>query len=58
MHVGREGSEAKFWLDPIRVVRSGRFKPVELREIERILNDHLNFLLSAWDKEQRKRAHR
>ena len=35
VHVGREGKEAKFWLDPIKLARVGGFKPVELREIER-----------------------
>jgi hypothetical protein len=58
VHVGREGREAKFWLDPIKVVRAGRFRPVELREIERILNEHLDFLLSAWEKERSKRDRR
>lgn len=58
VHAGREGKEAKFWLDPVQVARAGRFKPVELRAIERIVNDHLDFLLSAWEKEQSKRANR
>jgi hypothetical protein len=58
VHVGRESKEAKFWLDPIKQARAGRFRPVELREIERILNDHRSFLLGAWESEQRKRANR
>lgn len=58
VHTGREGREAKYWLKPIRMSRAGRFKPVELRDIERILEDNLDFLLSAWAEEQSKRAHR
>jgi hypothetical protein len=58
VHVGREGKEAKYWLRPIKLARAGRFKPVELREIERIIDDNLEFLLDAWAKEQSKRADR
>lgn len=58
VHVGKDGKEAKFWLDPIGVGRTGKFRPVELREIERILNDQRGFLLAAWKKEDSKRANR
>lgn len=58
VHVGKEGREAKFWLAPVRIARSGGFKSVELREIERIVKDHLEFLMSAWEKEQNKRVDR
>ena len=56
VHVGKEGQEAKYWLDPVKIARAGRFKPVDLREIERIINDNRSFLLRAWEKEQTKRA--
>jgi hypothetical protein len=56
VHVGKEGKEAKYWLSPVRAARAGRFKPVDLREIERIINDNLEFLLHAWEQEQNKRA--
>ena len=56
VHVGKERQEAKYWLDPVRIARAGRFKPVDLREIERIIHDNLEFLRNAWDEEQRKRA--
>ena len=58
VHVGKEGREAKFWLQPVGVVRVGRFKPVELREMERIIHDNHDFLLNAWEREQSKRANR
>ena len=58
VHVGREERETKFWLDPIQVVRAGRFRPVELREIERIIQEQQSFLISAWEQEQSKRANR
>ena len=56
VHVGTEGHEAKYWLDPVRMARAGRFRPVDLREIERIIYDNLDFLLNAWQEEQNRRA--
>jgi len=56
VHVGKEDREAKFWLEPAKLARAGRFKPVQLREVERIIDDNHDFLLSAWKKEQNKRA--
>jgi len=57
IHVGKEDVEAKYWLTPVAVARAGRFRPVDLREIERIIEDNLDFLLCAWEREQNKRAH-
>jgi Domain of unknown function (DUF4160) len=57
VHAGKEGKEAKFWLDPIRLARSRRFREEELSEIERILDEHRNEVLEAWNKEQVKRGH-
>jgi len=57
VHVGQENREAKFWLEPVNLARAGRFKPVELREIERIIDDNHDFLLNTWKREQNKRAH-
>lgn len=54
VHVGKEGNEAKFWLDPVRVARESRFRKSDLRDIERIIDDNLEFLLSAWEKEKNK----
>ncbi len=56
VHVGKEDREAKFWLGPVGVAHAGKFKRVDLREIERIINDNLDFLLNAWELEKRKRA--
>ena len=58
VHVGKEGREAKFWLSPVEVERSGRFRSVDLREIERILIENQEFLLAAWEREQEKYVNR
>jgi len=54
VHIGKDGNEAKFWIKPIKAAREGRFRPVDLRDIERIIEDNLEFLLSAWEKEKGK----
>ena len=54
VHVAKAGNEGKLWLDPVRVARAGKFRKTELREIERIIKDNLEFLLSAWEKEKSK----
>lgn len=58
VHVGKEGREAKIWLNPVELARAGRFKPMELREIERLIGDHHEFLLRAWEKERSRRVNR
>ena len=54
VHVSKEGNEAKFWLDPIKVAREGGFRKSNLRDIERIIEDNSEFLLSTWEKEKSK----
>jgi len=39
--VTKEGNEAKFWLDPVKVAREGKFRKSDLRAIERIIADNL-----------------
>jgi hypothetical protein len=54
VHIGKDGNEAKFWLNPIKIARAGRFRQVDLRDIERILGENQTFLLNAWEKEHNK----
>jgi len=35
VHVERDGDVAKFWLDPVRLQRSGGFRPPEIRRVTR-----------------------
>jgi len=50
----KDGNEAKFWLNPLRVAREGKFRKTELHDIEHIIKGNLAFLLSAWEKEKSK----
>lgn len=54
VHVTKEGKEAKFWLNPVKAGREGRFRKNDLRDIERIIEDNLQFLLNAWNQEKSK----
>lgn len=58
VHVGKEGREAKYWLDPIALAGSRGFRQHELDQIERILAEYGNDVLEAWEKEEKKRANR
>ena len=51
IHVRREKSVAKFWLDPIRLARNDGFRPHELRRIEAIIRDNQQQLVEAWNHE-------
>ncbi len=48
VHVERESNVAKFWLDPVRLARSGGFSRKELRQIEVLLQEHEDELIEAW----------
>jgi hypothetical protein len=54
VHVGKAGREAKYWIDPIALVRAGRFREHELDEIEKILDEYRGDLLESWREEKRK----
>ena len=54
VHVTKDGNEAKFWLNPIKLEREGRFRKGDLRDIKRIIEDNHDFLLDAWEKEKSK----
>ena len=48
IHIERDDSVAKFWLDPVRLNDSGGFNAVELRRIERLVENHRDQLIEAW----------
>ena len=49
IHVERDQSIAKFWLDPLRLERSGGFNRGEISRIMQLVNDHIQLLRQAWD---------
>ena len=48
VHVERESSRAKFWLDPVRLQDSGGFSRVELNRMTALVETHHDSLLGAW----------
>jgi len=48
VHVERDESVAKFWIDPVRLDSSGGFRRAELRDIERLVSGNEAVLLEAW----------
>ena len=49
VHVQRDGKIAKFWIEPVRMDRSGRFRPNELLDIQRTIEQNQTKLLTAWN---------
>ncbi len=50
VHVERDDNEAKFWLEPVRLERSGGFAAKELRRVEKIVNDYHEQLMESWNE--------
>ena len=50
VHVERDDRIAKFWLDPVRLQRSGGFSRTELRRIERAIQENQAELVEAWNE--------
>ena len=56
VHVDREDRSAKFWLSPVALARNLGFSPKELRTIERIVREHQQEFLEAWNEYFRRQA--
>jgi hypothetical protein len=50
VHVERENSNAKFWLDPVRLARSGGFRGNELTRLHQMVQRNQKELLKAWNE--------
>ena len=48
IHVERDQSKAKFWLDPVRLQKSSGFASVELNRIQRLIEQNREALLREW----------
>ncbi len=48
VHVERDDDIAKFWLDPIRLQKSGGFRRPEIVRIAKILEEHQSEIVEAW----------
>lgn len=50
VHVERDDNVAKFWLDPVRLERSGGFRRVEIQRIQRLVEQNRERLLRSWNE--------
>lgn len=51
IHVRQGRLEAKFWLTPtVRLARAGRFRIHELNELARLIAEHQQEFVNAWEK--------
>ena len=48
VHVSRDGAQAKYWLDPVRLERSAGFRLAEELRIRRIISGEREYLIDAW----------
>ena len=48
VHIERDSSVAKVWLEPVRLDRNMGFRPAELRKIEKLVSDNEGKFLEAW----------
>jgi hypothetical protein len=48
VHVERDENTAKFWLVPVRLQGGGCFIPTEVRQIQRLVEEHRQELLRSW----------
>lgn len=48
IHVEQAGGVAKFWLEPVSLASSSRFRAHDLRGIESLVVEHRDEFLEAW----------
>lgn len=48
IHVSRDNLIAKLWLNPVRLARSGGFRPADIRRIQSMVENSQDILLEAW----------
>ena len=48
MHVERDDSLAKFWLNPVRLQASGGFSRAEINKVEALVVKNETYLLREW----------
>jgi len=48
VHVDKVGASAKFWLEPVALVKNMGYTATELRQIHNIAEEHQTLLLEKW----------
>ncbi len=50
VHVEHNGKTAKFWLEPLRLDKSGGFSRAELRDIKKVILRHSQKIREVWNE--------
>jgi hypothetical protein len=48
IHIDRDDSSVKFWLEPVSLANNIGFSPRELRKLQSIVQENQEILLGAW----------
>ena len=54
IHIRHGRKEAKYWVEPLTLAWNHGCRPHELNEIERLIEEKRNMILSTWQEELRK----
>jgi len=49
VHVDRDDRTAKFWLTPVTLAYDIGFRAKELRDVQRLVNEHAHEFLEVWN---------
>lgn len=49
VHIRRDRSTAKFWLNPVRMATSRRFNHADLRALQKLVEENENAIMEAWN---------
>ena len=50
VHVQRDSSTCKFWLEPVSLASNNGFSPKELNRIRKLIIEHHAKLIEAWNE--------
>jgi len=50
IHVEQAERYAKFWLDPVQLVKSDGFRSSELSEIRKLVEENRELIKESWDE--------
>jgi hypothetical protein len=50
IHVKAGENEAKFWLDPVRLAANYGFNGRELKQVQRLVEEHRARLVESWNE--------
>lgn len=48
IHVKRDRHVVKFWLEPVALAKNLGFADHEVKQVERLVTEHREFLIEAW----------